>query len=161
MGKAISQLAPQRGFEVKLVLDIDENQNGQGISAERFRGIDVAVDFTQPDAVVENAKRCAAAGCNLVVGTTGWYDRIEEVRKVVAGADIGMVYAANFSIGVQLFYRLSRAAAEIFFFFQAEDGIRDYKVTGVQTCALPISRADARAWPLGSYLPMRPSRLKT
>ena len=117
MGKTVAQLARQRGFEVKLVLDIDENQSGQGITAERFRGIDVAVDFTQPSAVVENVERCAAAGCNLVVGTTGWYDRIEEVRKVVAGADIGMVYAANFSIGVQLFYRLSRAAAEIFAHF--------------------------------------------
>ena len=114
MGRAIAGLAPQRGFEVKLALDIDENQNGQGIIAERFRGIDVAVDFTQPDAVVENVERCAAAGCNLVVGTTGWYDRLEEIRKVVARASIGMVYAANFSIGVQLFYRLGRAAAEIF-----------------------------------------------
>jgi 4-hydroxy-tetrahydrodipicolinate reductase len=117
MGKTVAHLAPQRGFEVKLVLDIDENQSGQAITAERFRGIDVAVDFTQPSAVVENVERCAAAGCNLVVGTTGWYDRIEEVRKVVAGAGIGIVYAANFSIGVQLFYRLSRAAAEIFVHF--------------------------------------------
>jgi len=114
MGQLIAQLAPQRGFELKLVLDIAENRNGQGITGDRFHGIDVALDFTQPDAVVENARRCAAVGCNLVVGTTGWYDRIEEVRKVVAGASIGMVYAANFSIGVQLFYRLSRAAAEIF-----------------------------------------------
>ena len=117
MGRVIAGLAPQRGFEVKLALDIDENRSGGGITAERFRGIDVAVDFTQPDAVVENVERCAAAGCNLVVGTTGWYDRIEEVRKVVAGAGIGLVYAANFSIGVQLFYRLSRAAAEIFAHF--------------------------------------------
>jgi 4-hydroxy-tetrahydrodipicolinate reductase len=49
-----------------------------------------------------------------VVGTTGWHDRLEEVRKLIESADVGMVYAANFSIGVQLFYRAARAAAEIF-----------------------------------------------
>ena len=114
MGKAIAQLAPQRGFEVRLAMDIDVNLNGAGITPQNFQGIDVAVDFTVPDAVVENIGRVAALGCNLVVGTTGWHARLEEVRRTVEACGIGMVYAANFSIGVQLFYRLARAAAEIF-----------------------------------------------
>jgi 4-hydroxy-tetrahydrodipicolinate reductase len=114
MGKALAQLAPQRGFEVRLVLDIDANQASRGITAENFQGIDVCIDFTTPDAVVENIRRVAALGVNLVVGTTGWLDRREEVRKIIEGAGVGMVYAANFSIGVNLFYRLARAAAEIF-----------------------------------------------
>lgn len=114
MGKTIAELAPQRGFQVKLVFDIAENPGGQSLAAQDFRSVDVAVDFTQPDAVVGNIRHCAAAGCNLVVGTTGWYGRLDEVRKIVQGSSVGMVYAANFSIGVQLFYRLTRATAEIF-----------------------------------------------
>jgi len=121
MGKAIAQLAPPRGFRVQLTLDIDENHRGQGITREAFRSVDVCVEFTSPGAVVENIRRVTALGCNLVVGTTGWYDRLEEVRKLVEDAGVGMVYGPNFSIGVQLFYRLARAAAEIFSGFPMYD----------------------------------------
>ncbi|HXX23888.1 MAG TPA: dihydrodipicolinate reductase C-terminal domain-containing protein [Terriglobia bacterium] len=114
MGKTIAALASQRGFEVRLVMDVDVNAQGKGITVENFQGIDVCIEFTTPDAVVENIRRVAALRVNLVVGTTGWHNRLEEVRKIVEGAGVGMVYAANFSIGVNLFYRLARAAAEIF-----------------------------------------------
>jgi len=114
MGKTLAQLAPQRGFEVRLVMDIDVNAQGQGITREKFQGIDVCVDFTTPDAAFENICRVAALGVSLVVGTTGWHFRLEEVRRIIESAGVGMVYAANFSIGVNLFYRLARAAAEIF-----------------------------------------------
>jgi 4-hydroxy-tetrahydrodipicolinate reductase len=114
MGKAIAQLAPQRGFRVQLTLDIDDNRGGEGLTAQAFHGVDVCVEFTSPGTVVENIRRLAALGCNLVVGTTGWYGQLEEVRKIIDGAGVGMVYAPNFSIGVQLFYRLARAAAGIF-----------------------------------------------
>lgn len=121
MGQTIAQLAPQRGFNVRLALDIDANAGGAGITRENFAGIDVAVDFTTPDAVLENIRRVAAVGCNLVVGTTGWHNRLDEVRKLIESAGVGMVYAANFSIGVNLFYRLVRAAAEIFSSFPTYD----------------------------------------
>jgi 4-hydroxy-tetrahydrodipicolinate reductase len=121
MGKTIAALAPQRGFDVRLALDIDANQDGQGITPENFQGIEVCIEFTTPDAVVENIRRVAALGVNLVVGTTGWHNRLEEVRRVIEGAGVGMVYAANFSIGVNLFYRLARAAAEMFSDFPMYD----------------------------------------
>ncbi|MGA8183471.1 MAG: dihydrodipicolinate reductase C-terminal domain-containing protein [Terriglobia bacterium] len=114
MGKAISRIAPDRAFDVRLILDIDSNPDGAGITEENFRGIDVAIDFTQPDVVVDNIRRVAALGVSLVVGTTGWNDRFAEVEKMVNESGIGLVYAANFSIGVQLFYRLAREAAKIF-----------------------------------------------
>ena len=114
MGKTLAHLAPQRGFEVRLVMDIDVNAQSCGITREKFQGIDVCVDFTTPDSVVENVHRVAALGVNLVVGTTGWQKHLTEIRKVIEHAGVGMVYAANFSIGVNLFYRLARAAAEIF-----------------------------------------------
>jgi 4-hydroxy-tetrahydrodipicolinate reductase len=114
MGKALAQLAPQRGFEVRLVVDVDVNAKSQGITRERFQGVDVCMDFTTPDAALENIARVAGLGVNLVVGTTGWQQHQAEVRKMIEQAGVGMVYAANFSIGVNLFYRLARAAAEIF-----------------------------------------------
>ena len=114
MGKTLEQLAPQRGFEVRLVMDVDMNAKSQGITREKFQGIDVCVDFTTPDAALENIQRVAGLGVNLVVGTTGWHQHQAEVRKVIEQAGVGMVYGANFSIGVNLFYRLARAAAEIF-----------------------------------------------
>ncbi len=114
MGKAIAQLASQRGFQVRLILTSQSNHDGAGITRENFQGIDVCLDFTTPGAVVDNLRRVAVLGCNLVVGTTGWHDKLDEVRQVVERFGVGLVYGANFSIGVQLFYRTARAAAEIF-----------------------------------------------
>ena len=113
MGKTIAELAPRRGFEVRLVMDVDVNAQGQAITRENFQGVDVCIEFTTPEAVVENICRVAGLGVSLVVGTTGWHNRLEEVRRVIENAGVGMVYAANFSIGVNLFYRLAKAAAEI------------------------------------------------
>ena len=114
MGKTIAEIAPQRGFEVRLVMDVDVNAQGQGITREKFQGIDVCIEFTTPEAVVENIRRVAGLGVNLVVGTTGWHSRLEEVRGIIESTGVGMVYAANFSIGVNLLYRLAKAAAEVF-----------------------------------------------
>ena len=119
MGRTIAQLAPQRGFEVRLILTAQSNRNGGGIDRRNLQGIDVSVDFTTPAAVVDNISRLAELGCSLVVGTTGWYNRLDEVRRKIESCGAGMVYAANFSIGVQLFYRLARAAAGIFAGFPA------------------------------------------
>ncbi len=119
MGRTVQELAPERGFRVQLVLSSESNRDGRGIDPEKFRGVDVCVDFTTPAAVVDNISRVAALGCSLVVGTTGWYDRLEEVRRIVEQRGVGMVYAANFSIGVQLFYRLAQTAAELFAGFSA------------------------------------------
>ena len=114
MGKTLAQLAAQRGFQVGLVLDIDVNAESAGITPKNFEGIDVCLDFTTPDAALQNIRRVAEVGCNMVVGTTGWHQHLEEVRKVIERAGTGMVYAANFSIGVNLFYRAARVAAEVF-----------------------------------------------
>lgn len=114
MGRAVAELAPERGFEVRLILTSVSNREGAGLTPKNLEGIDVCVDFTNPAAGVENIRRLAAAGKDLVVGTTGWHERLEEVRGMVEAGQVGVVYAANFSMGVQLFYRVARAAAEIF-----------------------------------------------
>jgi 4-hydroxy-tetrahydrodipicolinate reductase len=71
----------------------------------------VGIDFTQPDAVVTNTRRALTAGARYVVGTTGWGDHEPEVRELVAASRGGLVYAANFSLGVNLFYQVVRHAA--------------------------------------------------
>ncbi len=121
MGKILTQLAPQRGFNVGLVMDIDVNEQGRGITREKFQGIDVCVDFTTPQAALDNIRGVAGVGVNLVVGTTGWHERVDEVRKLIEHAGVGMVYAPNFSIGVNLFYDLARRAAELFAAFPIYD----------------------------------------
>lgn len=113
MGRAIEQLAPARGFAIAGMLDSQSNAGGAGCSREALEGIDVVVDFTRPEAALENIRRVAAAGKRMVVGTTGWHDRLDEARRAVESGGAGLVYAANFSLGVQLFYRLAQEAARL------------------------------------------------
>jgi 4-hydroxy-tetrahydrodipicolinate reductase len=113
MGKLIEQLAPEFGFEVGLRLDIDNNVNGAGITAANFQDIAVAIEFSTPDTVVENIERISALGVGLVVGTTGWYDQLPRVRAAVERAGSGLIYSPNFSVGVQVFYRIVETAARL------------------------------------------------
>ncbi len=114
MGKLVEQLAPEFGFEVALKLDIDNNLDGAGITPQNFRSIEVAVEFSMPSVVVSNIERITALGVNLVVGTTGWYDQLPRVRAAVERSGAGLVYSANFSVGMQVFSRLVAAAAQAF-----------------------------------------------
>ena len=74
-------MPPEHGFAVALKLDEFNNANFEGITRENFRGIDVAIDFSIPSAAVENIERIAALGVNLVVGTTGWLEHLDDVRE--------------------------------------------------------------------------------
>lgn len=113
MGKLIEQLAPAQGGIVALKLDEFNNANFEGITTENFRGIDVAIDFSIPDATVENIKRISGLGVSLVVGTTGWFEHLDEVRRVVESNGTGLVWSPNFSIGVNAFFRLVSEAARL------------------------------------------------
>jgi 4-hydroxy-tetrahydrodipicolinate reductase len=117
MGKLVEQLAPEHGFEVALRLAGKDNPGGTGITAERFhgvnQGIDAAIDFSTAAAVPVNAERIAALGIPLVVGTTGWGEHLAEVREAVERHGSGLLHGANFSVGVQVFYRLAEAAARL------------------------------------------------
>jgi len=111
MGHLVEQLAPEYGFSVPLKLDIADNPSGTGITAERFRGIDVAVDFSAPSAVLRDIERLAEIGINTVVGTTGWTEHIERARMAVEKGGIGLVWSPNFSIGVNVFLHLVSEAS--------------------------------------------------
>ena len=114
MGKLVDQLSASYGFEVAGRLDIDDNPDGTGITADRVRDVDVAIDFSTAGAVVETLPRLAQHRVNLVVGTTGWVSEERALRKVAEQAGIGVVAAANFSLGVNLFLGLTERAARLF-----------------------------------------------
>ncbi len=114
MGKLVAQLREAYGFEVAGRLDIDDNHGGAGITADRVRDVDVAIDFSTADAVVDTLPRLAEHGVNLVVGTTGWMAEERAMRTIVEDAGIGVVAAANFSLGVNLFLDLAARAARLF-----------------------------------------------
>jgi 4-hydroxy-tetrahydrodipicolinate reductase len=111
MGRLVEQLAPGHGFAVPLKLDIEDNAGGNGITRERFRGIDVAVEFSTPAAAIVNIERLAAIGVNTVVGTTGWSEHAARARAAVEKAGTGLVWSPNFSIGVNVFMHLVAEAS--------------------------------------------------
>ena len=113
MGRMIERIAMDRGHEIGLKLDEFNNSGFAGITAENFRGIDVAIDFSIPDAAVENIERIAALKVNQVIGTTGWVDRMDHVCSVVDQAGIGLVWSPNYSVGVNAFFRIVAEAAKL------------------------------------------------
>jgi len=113
MGKLIEQLAPEYDFEVALKLDEFNNPDGAGLHARNFAGVDVAIEFSVPSAVPGNVEGIAALGVPLVVGTTGWLEHKERVERAVKRHQTGLVWSPNFSIGVNVFFRLVAEAARL------------------------------------------------
>jgi 4-hydroxy-tetrahydrodipicolinate reductase len=120
MGHLVEEVAKQKGIGVPVTLD-KENEGGREITKERLANVDVCIDFSLPDAVIDNVKACAAIGKNIVVGATGWYQHLDEVRTIVNSSDMGMVYGANFSIGMNLFFKIVDEAAKIVSRFKQYD----------------------------------------
>ena len=113
MGRIIEQLAVDQGDEVVLRLDEHNNDGGFGITAKNFEGVDVAIEFSTPQSAISNINRMAALGVNMVVGTTGWFGELARVRALTQERGIGMVWSANFSIGVNVFQKLVAEAAKL------------------------------------------------
>ena len=109
-GSLVEQVARHRGHDVRIV-GAAENVCGAALVPEKLAGIDVVIDFTTPSCVVANIEACVAAGKSIVVGTTGWHQELDRIRQLVESHGTGFVYGANFSIGVNLFFDVARAAA--------------------------------------------------
>jgi 4-hydroxy-tetrahydrodipicolinate reductase len=114
MGKLIERLAKDRGHEIVVVIDEADAGLSATDLAPKLSGADVAIDFTMAEAVSRNVEACLAAGVPLVEGTTGWNSQRDEIEKLVRNAGGAFVFGANFSIGVNLFYRVADFAAELF-----------------------------------------------
>jgi 4-hydroxy-tetrahydrodipicolinate reductase len=121
MGRMIERVAETRGHEVVARFDIDNNPGGSGLNADSLKDVQAAIEFSTPETVLENIKRLAALRIPTVVGTTGWSSRLDEVRALVTQSESALVYGANFSIGVNLFYRLVREASALFSQYRSYD----------------------------------------
>ena len=110
MGRAVAELAEERGHAVR-VIGHAENTGGAALTAEGLAGVDVAIEFTRPDAAVANLERLIEAGIPTVTGTTGWTAELPRIERLVRTRGGALLHAANFSVGVHLFLRAARDLA--------------------------------------------------
>jgi 4-hydroxy-tetrahydrodipicolinate reductase len=114
MGRLIEMLAVEAGDEIVAIIDEShENSSAETVAAE-LNSVDAAIDFTAAGAVLRNVEACLLAGVPLVEGTTGWNDQKDVILGLVAEKNGALVFGANFSIGVNVFYRVVDHAAELF-----------------------------------------------
>jgi len=110
MGHIIEEIALQRGHEIVSVIDI---KNQQDFDSQSFLSADIAIEFTCPQTAKDNIRRCFDRHIPVVVGTTGWYDALPQMKEACLTTEGGLFYASNFSIGVNIFMALSKYTARI------------------------------------------------
>jgi 4-hydroxy-tetrahydrodipicolinate reductase len=109
-GKLVAEVAAEHGHSVH-VLDAKENKDAAALTAPFVAGFDVVIDFTTPDAVVSNMRACLANGAKMVIGTTGWYDKLPDMKALADRRGGSLLYGTNFSIGVQIMLNLTQQMA--------------------------------------------------
>lgn len=139
-GSIVAQVASERGHGVR-VLGEEENPNASALTAPFLAGFDAVIDFTTPDAVIPNLRACLANGARVVVGTTGWYAHLSDMRALAERKGAGLLYGTNFSIGVQAMLRVARELAV---------AVPDYKFSITETHH--VSKKDA---PSGTALTIK------
>jgi 4-hydroxy-tetrahydrodipicolinate reductase len=106
-GKLVAEVAAQHGHSVH-VLDAKENTGAAALTPPFVAGFDVIIDFTTPEAVIQNMRACLATGAKMVIGTTGWYDRLADMRALCERRQAGLLYGTNFSLAVQVMMKLAK-----------------------------------------------------
>ena len=114
MGIKIKEIAEKRGHIVNVIVDpISKEATFKNINEADLKDADIVIDFSSATAVLENVKVCASFKKNLIIGTTGWYEQMGEVEKIAKESGIGVLWSANFSIGVNMYYKVIAKAAEL------------------------------------------------
>jgi len=125
MGQMVQRFAEEKGHTITAVVDpIAGGDCHKEITAEVLSGAEVCIDFTSPQTAVANIKQLAALGKNMVIGTTGWYNQMDEVKRIVQERRVGLIWSGNYSIGVNCLFRIVGNAARIF------NNLPDYDVLG-------------------------------
>jgi len=109
-GSVVAEVAVERGHRTTILTET-ENAEACWLTPDNLRDADAVIDFTTPDAVLANIAGCIAAKTPMVVGTTGWYAKLDRIRQEVERSGVAFVFGANFSYGVNLFFQIARAAA--------------------------------------------------
>lgn len=110
-GKLVAEVAAQRRHSVN-VLDAKENAGASALTPPFVAGFDVVIDFTTPEAAVQNMRACLATGAKMVIGTTGWYDRLPDMRGLAERKQGGLLYGTNFSVSVQVMLQIAATMGE-------------------------------------------------
>lgn len=110
MGKMIESIALDRNHEIVLIID---QNNADELTTENLQKADVAIEFSTPDTVLNNIETCIKAGVPLVVGTTGWYGHLQKVKDDCINAGSAVMYGSNFSVGVNIFFKLNQELAKM------------------------------------------------
>ena len=110
MGRIIEQFATERGHEIVLKVNVD---NTEDLTLANLKKADVAIDFSTPDSALSNIELCFDAGVPVVVGTTGWYGHLQTVKNKCVEGNNTLLYASNFSIGVNVFFFVNKVLAKI------------------------------------------------
>lgn len=124
MGREIEKILLLRGHEVALIIDVN---NASDLNAENLKNIDVAIEFTTPSTAYNNIRTCLECGAAVVSGTTGWTDRLAELQTLCREKGSAMFYASNYSIGVNLMFRLNRELARMM------NSFSQYKISMTET----------------------------
>src|ERR1700744_4330572 len=111
-GSLVAQVAREHGHSVR-VLDLTENRGAASLTAPLLAQMDVVIDFTAPASAIENMKACLALGARMVVGTTGWYEQLSEMKALAMRRGGALLYGTNFSLGVQKIFSLTRELARL------------------------------------------------
>ncbi len=110
MGKTIEQLALSKGHEIKLVIDHD---NFADLNTANLQNIDVAIEFSNPEAAFDNILKVIKSGTPVVSGTTGWLDKMEDIKTLCSEHNGAFFYASNYSIGVNIFFEINRQLSKM------------------------------------------------
>ncbi|HLI77065.1 MAG TPA: dihydrodipicolinate reductase C-terminal domain-containing protein [Acidobacteriaceae bacterium] len=105
-GKLVASVAAEHGHSVH-VLDATENKNAAALTPPFVAGFDAVIDFTTPEAVLQNMRACLANGAKMVVGTTGWYGHLQDMKQLAERRGASLLYGTNFSVGVQMMLKLA------------------------------------------------------
>jgi 4-hydroxy-tetrahydrodipicolinate reductase len=109
-GSLAAEIAHERRHHCR-TLGAGDNENARALTPEFLAATDLVIDFTNPVAAVQNAEACIRAKKNIVVGTTGWYEQVPRLRDLVSQSKTGFLWGSNFSIGMNLFFEITRSAA--------------------------------------------------
>jgi len=158
-GRLVAEVAAERGHSVH-VLDARENQHAAALTAPFVAGFDVVIDFTTPVAVVENMRACLATGAKMVIGTTGWYDKLPDMRAIVERRGAGLLYGTNYSVGVQVMLQLAAqmgaALKDAGYTFKIEETHHASKVDAPSGTAISLGQAVERS--SGATVPIKANR---
>lgn len=110
MGKEIEQIALERGHNIPVIIDIN---NQHELTAENLKRVDAIIEFTKPETAVGNIRKCFAAGVPVVCGTTGWIEHLDTIKSECIQGGNGFFYASNYSLGVNIFFKVNQFLAKI------------------------------------------------